>query len=205
MIRVIIADDHTIFRQGFKGLLDSTGDISVVGEAGNGGDALRLISELKPDIAILDIAMPGLDGIEVTKEVMGKGIATKVIVLTMNDNAVFARRATDAGASGFVLKDNAFEDLLEAIKTVMSGGTFISPSIAAKMDSDLQDRKDEILTGRETEVLNLIASGLTNKQIAEKLFISFKTVDAHRTNIMQKLDIHNTAELVRYALKAKIV
>jgi DNA-binding NarL/FixJ family response regulator len=207
MTRVIIADDHVIFRQGLLNLLKSAPDLSVIGEAGGGTETLDLILREKPDIAILDISMPGLDGFEILQKIQSMEIATKVIFLTMHNETLTARRALQLKASGYVLKDNAFEDLLYAVKAVSAGGTFISPSVSERLmkSSSEEEKEAHILTIREREVLKLIASGLTNKQIAVQLFISVKTVETHRTNIMQKLDVHTTADLVRYAIKTGIL
>ena len=206
MIKVVIADNHVIFRQGLLKLLQAAQDITVVGEAGNGHETLKLIAKEKPDLAILDISMPGLDGFEIYEKMKSNGIETKVIFLTVHNDTLTAKKAIQSNISGYVLKDNAFEDLLYAIRAVASGGKFISPSISDKiLNFSEKESGNRILTGRESEVLRLIASGLTNKQIANKLFISIKTVDTHRTNIMQKLDVHTTADLVRYAIKTGLL
>ncbi|MEK9149280.1 MAG: response regulator transcription factor [Candidatus Desantisbacteria bacterium] len=207
MLRVIIADDHTIFRQGLSGLLKSKEGIIVTGEAGDGDSALGLICETKPDIAILDISMPGISSLDIINEIQKEGLNTKVIFLTMHTNPEIVEQFIKAGASGFIPKDNAFEDLLYAIRTVASGGKFISPSITDGV-FDLHsagEQMHKLLTKRECEVLKLIASGFTNKQIANKLFISLKTVDTHRTRIMQKIDLHTTADLTRYAIKSGLL
>ncbi|OGW36434.1 MAG: DNA-binding response regulator [Nitrospirae bacterium RBG_13_39_12] len=207
MIRVIVADDHKIFKQGLMKLLQSAEDVSVIGEAGEGYEAVNLIEKKKPDIAILDISLPGLNGFEIAEEIHKGGIKTKVIFLTMHTDLLTAQKAILSSASGYVLKDNAFEDLLYAIKSVASGGKFISPLISDKVLNiyAARERKDDILTARETIILRLIASGLTNKQIADKLSISVKTVDTHRTKIMQKLNARKTADLVRYAVKTGLI
>jgi len=206
MIKVVIADNHVIFRQGLLKLLQAAQDITVAGEAGNGPETLELIAKEKPDLAILDISMPGLDGFEIHEKMKSNGLETKVIFLTVHNDTLTAKKAIQANTSGYVLKDNAFEDLLYAIRAVASGGKFISPSISDKiLNFSEKESKNHILTGRESEILRLIASGLTNKQIANKLFISIKTVDTHRTNIMQKLDVHTTADLVRYAIKTGLL
>jgi len=207
MIRVIVADDHVIFRQGLLKLLQSSKDIEVAGEAGTGPETMNLVTGEKPDIAILDISMPGFDGFEILQRIQGQGIHTKVIFLTMYKDTLMARKALQAGASGYILKDNAFADLLYAISTVSAGGTFISPSVSRSFvnASDTADKESQFLTLRESEVLKLIASGLTNKQIADKLFISIKTVETHRKNIMQKLDVHTIADLVKYTIKTGLL
>jgi len=203
MMRVIVADDHVIFRQGLLKLLQSSENTAVVGEAGTGPETIDLVTREKPDIAILDISMPGFDGFEILERIQIMGTGTKVIFLTMHKDALTAKKALQSGASGYVLKDNAFEDLLYAISTVSAGGKFISPSVLESViKAPLhEDNASRVLTLRESEVLKLIASGLKNKQIAQELFISIKTVETHRTNIMQKLDIHSTASLVQYAFK----
>ena len=207
MIRVIVADDHVIFRQGLLNLLQASKHIAVAGEAGAGPETINLVTREKPDIAILDISMPGFDGFEILQRIQSQGMKTKVIFLTMYKDTLTAKKALQSGASGYVLKDNAFEDLLYAISTVSAGGTFISPSVSKSIlkAPANEGKESQILTLRECEVLRLISSGLTNKQIAEKLFISVKTVETHRTNIMQKLDVHTIAELVRYAIKVGLI
>lgn len=204
MIRIIIADDHAILRQGLVKLLKSDSSINIERVCGNGYDAMHFIRELSPDAAILDVSMPLLDGIEVAKKIRDEKLKTRVILLTMHKKSAVAKMALKAGASGYVLKDSAFEELLEAINCVIAGGVFVSPSLRAEV-MDTSDIDMPVLTEREYEVLRLIVSGLTNKKIAEKLGISIKTVDSHRTNIMQKCDMHTTADLVRYAINAALV
>ncbi len=207
MIRVVIADDHLIFRQGLLKLLQSARDISVIGEAGNGNEILNLIIRERPDLAILDISMTGLGGLEIAEEIRNKKVDTKVIFLTMHNDPLTAKKAILSGASGYIIKDNAFEDLLYAIRAVASGGKFISPSISEKVLNSCMAKEvgNHILTVRESEILRLIASGLSNKQIADKLCISVKTVETHRARIMQKLDLHTTADLVRYAIRTGLL
>lgn len=207
MIKVVIADDHIIFRQGLLKLLQSADDIMVVGEAGDGNEVLNIVLKEKPDLAILDISMSGLSGFEIAEEIQKKGIETKVIFLTMHNDPLTAKKAILSNVSGYVLKDNAFEDLLYAIRSVASGGKFISPSIFDKILnlSAVKENKNHILTRREIEILGLIALGFTNKKIADKLSISVKTVETHRAKILQKLDAHTTAELVRYAIKTGLL
>ena len=207
MIKVIIADDHVIFRQGLLKLLQSATDIAVIGEAGEGHESLGLIKKEKPDVAVLDISMPGLNGIEIVKEIEILGLATNVIFLTMHNDPLTAKKAMQSNALGYVLKDDAFEDLLYAIRAAASGRTFISPSISEKIlkSGKPKEIENRILTKREQEVLRLIALGLTNKKIAEKLVISVKTVDTHRTRILQKLGAHTAADLVRYAIKIGLI
>jgi DNA-binding NarL/FixJ family response regulator len=207
MIKIVVADDHIIFRQGLLKMLQSTGDIEVVGDTGNGNEVIPLIVKEQPDIAVLDISLPGVNGFDIAEEMQKEGIGTKVIFLTMHNDPLTAKKAMQLNAFGYVIKDNAFEDLLYAIRSVASGGKFISPSVSDKILSFSGPREPvkQILTDREREILRLIASGLTNRQIAAKLFISIKTVETHRAKIMQKLDVHTTAALVRYAIKTGLL
>lgn len=204
MTRVIIADDHAIFRQGLIRLLHTSGDIALEGECCNGQDALQLIRASRPDVALLDISMPLLDGIEVAKAVRNELLNTKVILLTMHNEPAVAKRAMSAGISGYVIKDSAFEELLNAINCVVAGGIFVSPSLKPEV-LGLADESIPVLTEREAEVLQLIVYGLNNKTIAQKLGISIKTVESHRTSIMHKCGTHTTADLVRYAIKMALV
>lgn len=207
MIRVLIADDHTIFRQGLAQMLNSVDEFGLASQAADGREALQLIAQIKPDVAILDVSMPGMSGLEVTQEVISRALPTRIILLTMHGEPEAVSRAMRAGAAGYVLKDNAFEDLVYAIKAVAAGGTFVSPSVAAPLLKSTEDRslQDVPLTRREREILKLIASGLTNRQIAEKLFISIKTVETHRARILQSLNLHKTADLVRYAIEKRLL
>jgi len=207
MIRVIIADDHLIFRQGLLALLASQEEIEVVGEANSGQEALRIIMQTKPEVAILDISIPAPDGIEVARLVKKNRFLTRIILLTMHKEPWYVEKALRAGVDGYVIKDNAFEDLIEAIKTVNLGEKYISLKVAEKLQQrqKLKGEISSLLTQREREVLKLIATGLTNKQIAKRLSLSVKTIDTHRTNIMQKLNVHTTAELVRFALEVGLI
>jgi DNA-binding NarL/FixJ family response regulator len=202
VIKVIIADDHVIFRQGLLKLLQTAADITIAGEAGDGHEALRLIEKENPDIAILDISVPGLSGFDIAEKIQLNGIKTKVIFLTMHNDFPTAKKAVQS-SSGYVLKDDAFEDLLYAIRSVSMGKKFISPSVSDKILKSVTTKENGnyILTERECEIIKLIALGLTNRKIADKLSISIKTVETHRTRIMQKLDAHSSADLVRHALK----
>jgi DNA-binding NarL/FixJ family response regulator len=207
MITVALADDHIIFRQGLLKLLQSAEDITVTGEAGDGHEILTIILREKPAVAILDITMSGLDGFEVFEQIKNNNLTTKVIFLTMHNDPLTAKKALMSKASGYVVKDNAFEDLLYAIRTVSAGGKFISPSISDRIlnPPPLRGANHNVLTEREREILALIASGLTNKKIANQLSISIKTVETHRTRILQKLDVHSTADLVKYAIKTGLL
>jgi DNA-binding NarL/FixJ family response regulator len=198
MIRVLIADDHVMFRQGLINLLNTTEDIEIVAECGDGKSALELIRSLEPDIAVLDIAMPILDGISLVQSIIALRLATRTIILTMHDDSLVYSRAINAGACGFILKDDAYEELLDALRTVAAGGTAISPTMQhAGIEPEPSTPE---LTEREKQILGLIARGCTNRMIAEHLGISIKTVNNHRTNLMGKLNLHSTAELVRYSI-----
>ena len=199
MIRIIIADDHVMFRQGLLNLLASAPDIAVIAECGRGDQALALIREYAPDVAVLDISMPGLDGIALTRTLRGEGTGTRTVILTMHDDPQFRSSAKEAGAAGYLLKDRAFEELLTTIR-VAAGGEATAPEGGREADGQGPGRHT-VLTERENQVLNMIACGCTNRMIAADLGISIKTVESHRMNLMNKLERHSTAELVRYAVK----
>ena len=207
MIRVIIADDHLIFRQGLLKLLQSSNKITVVGEAGDGKEALDLIKTESPEIAILDISMPGLSGFEVIRALEQQENKTKIIYLSMHDDLYTAKKVITSKAKGFVSKDDAYDDLLYAIEAVSSGRKFVSASISDKIFSlnVLKDSDDDILTKRELEILKLIAEGVTNKKMAGQLAISVKTVETYRSRILQKLGMHSTADLIKYAIKTGLI
>lgn len=200
MITVILADDHIIFREGLRTLLSFQPDIKIIGEAGDGKAALALILEKTPDVAVIDISMPEMDGIKVVWE--AKGLKTALIILTMHGDALVASRALASGAKGYILKDGAFEELVKAIKEVNAGSQYVSPSISMELQS-LGERPT--LTERETEVLKLVAGGKNNREISGILFISMKTVETHRANIMKKLNLHKAADLVRYAIETGLL
>lgn len=206
MIRIMIADDHALFRQGLSLLLRSASGHEIVGEASSGEEALRIIYEARPDLAILDISMPGLGGVEVLREVRRQGLPVKVILVTMHTDPELAREAMEEGVSGYLLKEDAFEDLLAAVQAIMTGGLFISPRMASAIfpSREAEGHSGGRLTRREREILRSVASGKTNKEIGEALFISVKTVETHRARIMDKLGIHSTAGLVRYAIRKGI-
>ncbi len=212
-IKVFLADDHKMFRDGLKAQLDNVDEMVVVGEANDGREAVKMLEELKPDVAVLDVAMPMLNGIEATRNVLKSLPGLKIVMLSMLADQMYVVEALKAGASGYLLKEESFSQLLEAIKIVLSGKVFLSKSIEEAMMEDLvrQIRSGEIenntdpLTDREREVLQLIAEGKTSREIADILFVSVSTVDTHRKKIMDKLSIHNTAGLVKYAIKNKII
>jgi len=213
MIRVLIADDHTMFRAGLRALLATEQDIEVIGEAADGEEAVAKSRKLVPDVVVMDILMPGMNGIEATSRLAAECPTTKVLVLSMYDDDEHVQQLLAAGASGFVLKQATSEELVRAIREVMAGSSPLSPSIAAKVVRDYARRvRDEqetsatgALTAREREVLILVAQGQTNQAIAERLGLSRKTVDVHRTNLMRKLKLHDVTELVKYALRAGLI
>jgi NarL family two-component system response regulator LiaR len=209
-IRVLLVDDHRILREGLRSLLSMQEDIEVVGEAGDGQAALELIGQLKPDIVVMDVAMPVMDGLEATRRVKKDFPETRVLILTQHDNREHVFSLLQAGAVGYILKRSGGAEVISAIRSTFAEGAFLPPSIAREvMDRYIQRPQEETgrphLTDREKEVLRLIAEGKSNKEIAEILFLSVKTVMAHRTNIMEKLDIHSRTELVKYAIRQGLI
>jgi two-component system, NarL family, response regulator NreC len=213
MIRVLIADDHGVVRKGLRFLLSQDPDIDVVGEADDGREAVRLCAETNANVVILDIAMPQLNGLDAAAQVTKQHARVGVILLSMYSDEEFVVRALTAGAKGYLLKDSAEPDIVRAVHAVASGKTFFSPAIANTLLEDymrrvqqegLQDRYT-MLTDREREVLQLLAEGRSNKEVAVMLNLSVHTVDTHRANFMQKLGLHNTAEIVIYAMRKKII
>ena len=212
-MRVLLADDHGIVRRGLRSLLESQPGIDVVGEAADGLDALRMCAETTPDILILDVAMPKLNGIEVAARVQKLERPPAVIVLSMHADESYIIRALAAGARGYLLKDATDEDLLPAIRSVASGRPYFSPAVTAVLMEDyvrqLQARglsdSYHLLTIREKEVLQLLAEGRSNKEVAVLLDLGVSTVETHRANLMQKLNLHNTAEIVLYAVRKGII
>jgi two-component system response regulator NreC len=212
-IRVLLADDHGIVRKGLRFLLDRQPGMEVVGEAADGRDAVRLAETVSPDVVIMDVAMPSLNGIEAAAQITKRNPRIRVIMLSMHSDEDYLLSALNAGAKGYLLKDSAEEDLVAAIQSVHRGTPFFSPSIAKTMLDDymryLQQRNlqdsYELLTEREREVLQLLAEGKSNKDVASLLEISVYTVETHRLHLMQKLNLHNTAEIVLYAVRKKII
>ncbi len=213
VVRVLLADDHGLLRKGVRSALAQDPDIVVVGEAGDGPEAVRLTHELAPDVVVMDIAMPGLNGLDAAAQIVRKSRQTAIIVLSMYSDEEYLVRAVAAGVRGYLLKDSAEPDLVRAVRTVASGSTFFSPAIADMLFDDyllrlqrreIQDSYD-LLTDRERQVLQLLAEGRTNKEVAALLGLSVSTVETHRLNLMQKLDLHNTAEMVLYAVRKKIL
>lgn len=212
MITVFLADDHRMFRQGLRTMLSATSDLKVVGEAGDGQEAVRRIEKLQPDVAVLDIAMPSLTGIEAARQLRRSAPATWLLILTMHGDCYFATEALKAGALGFMLKEESADNLAVAIRAVAQGRLTVSAGLETPVLQEFisQARQTDnaarpLLTERERQVLQMVAEGITNQEIAEKLCISASTVDTHRKNIMAKLDIHTVAGLVKYAIRHKIV
>lgn len=196
--RVLVADDHAMFRQGLVAMLGDADELEVIGQASRGDEALERISELDPDVAILDVSMPGATGIEVARALADAGSRTRAVLLTMHADATHARQAVDAGASGYVLKSAVFDELLRAIAAALAGDVFITASLTAEL---VRGDRQPALTPRELEILALIADGKTSRTIARKLGIKVRTVETHRANMMAKLDVDNAAALVRYAVE----
>jgi DNA-binding NarL/FixJ family response regulator len=212
-MRIVIAEDHTILRAGLRALLSSRKDIEVVGEAGDGREAVRIVDKLVPDLLLIDLSMPKMNGIEAIREIKGRHPQIKVIVLTVHKSEEYIIASLDAGAKGYILKDASHNELILALEYVMDGKIFLSPSISDKVVGAYLEQKKkkntssllDNLTSREQEILKLIAEGYRNKEIADHLFISLKTVEKHRSNLMQKLDRRNTAALTAYAIEKGIV
>ncbi|MBI2847080.1 MAG: response regulator transcription factor [Chloroflexi bacterium] len=212
-IRVIIADDHTILREGVRKLLELHDDIEVVGEAADGKEAVEKSTQLTPDIVLMDIAMPGLGGLEATLEIRKLSPKTRILVLTQYDDPEYIYRFLKSGAAGYVLKKAAGTELVSAIRAVHRGEAFLYPSIAGKVIEGYlrteNPREEEVvyekLTDREKQVLKLVAEGHSNKEIAELLTLSIKTVMGHRANIMEKLSVHNRTELVKFAIRKGLI
>jgi two-component system response regulator NreC len=213
MIRVMIADDHGVVRKGVRFLLQQERDIDIVGEAEDGREAVRLAREKTPNVVIIDIAMPHLNGIEAAAQITKVSPSTNIVMLSMYSDEEFLIRALSAGAKGYLLKDQAEIDLVRAVRSVAQGKTFFSPDIAHMLLEDYMRRLQQegiqdsygLLTEREREVLQLLAEGKSNKEAAQVLNVSLHTVETHRTNFMQKLSLHNTAEIVLYAMRKKII
>ena len=212
-VRVLLADDHGIVRKGLRSTIENEGGFEVVAEAANGREAVRLAEQLKPDIAIMDIAMPQLNGIDATEQIMKLSPATKVVILSMHADESYVIRALSVQARGYLLKDSAEIDLLPALRSVLQGRPYFSPKVTQVLLEDymrylrqrgLQDTYD-LLTAREKQVLQLLAEGNSNKDVANLLNLGLSTVDTHRTNLMQKLNLHSTAEVVLYAVRKRII
>ena len=212
-MRILLADDHAIVRRGLKSLLESEPDLTVVAEAADGIEAVRLAGELHPDVAVLDIAMPMINGIEVAARLQTMERPPRVVVLSMHSDESYILRALAAGAQAYLLKEATDEDLIPAIRTVATGKPFFSAAVSAVLVEDyirqLKARGAtdtfDLLTAREREVLQLLAEGRSNKEVASLLDLALSTVETHRANLMQKLSLHNTAEIVLYAVRKGMI
>ena len=212
--RIMLADDHTLFRQGIRTLISAENDMEVVGEAANGGEAVERSGEVRPDVVLMDIGMPGLSSFEATRQIKRARPETKVLFLTMYDDEDYLVEGMEVGASGYVLKDSPAQQLVAAIRDVCRGGSYLSPRMLSQLVDDFRTRiksnqprmpRFATLTTREREVLKMLAEGNSVKEIACDLSLSVKTVEAHKFNLMRKLDIHNKAQLVQYAIQKKII
>lgn len=202
-ITLLIADDHDMFRQGLSGLLSSNQNLDIISQASNGFEALELIQAHKPDVAIIDMTMPGLSGLELCCKIKQQNLSTRPIILTMHDDLLLAQEVMQSGACGFVLKDNTFDEVVAAIECAYKSEIYMSPSIKARMDQG----EDKVLplSFREQEVLRLLAEGITVKVIAAKLDVSTKSIDTYRQRLMKKLGADNSAQLIQYAVKRSLV
>ena len=206
--RLLIADDHALFREGLRLLLEQTEEFTVVGEAANGLEAVEQTARLQPDVVVLDISMPAVDGLEAARRIRAHS-PVPILFLTVHDTDNYFFEALQAGASGYVLKDAVGADLITALEVVCRGGVYLSPSVSKRLVEDYLQRVEkgeehetyDTLTNRERDVLQLIAQGLTNREIADRLVLSVNTIQTHRLHIMEKLDLHNRAQLVQYAVR----
>lgn len=206
-ITIVLADDHAVMRDGVRMVLESQPDLRVIGTADDGAHAVDLVDALRPDVAVLDIAMPNTNGLAAARQILRRAPATKIIFLSMHDGEEYFKEALRAGAAGYVLKRAAATELVAAIRAVQKGESYLDPAVTRTLhdlgEGDSGHLAD--LTERELEVLKLVAEGLTNRQIAAQLIISVKTVQSHRTNIMEKLDLHDRTDLVKYAIRRGLI
>ncbi|MCK4850963.1 MAG: response regulator transcription factor [Phycisphaerae bacterium] len=207
-IRIVLADDHQLFRDGLSALLAQEAELELVGEAANGRTAVELAGELAPDVVVMDISMSDLNGIEATRQIVQRTLATKVLALSMHSDRRFVEGMLQAGASGYLLKDCANEEFVRAIREVAAGRTYLSPAVAGQVVEEYVHGErakagalSRLLTAREREVLQLVAEGLRTKEIANRLHISSKTAETHRQQLMNKLNIHSVAELTKFAVR----
>ncbi len=212
-IRILLADDHTVVRDGLRALLEKQSDMTVVGEAADGRDSVRLAEEHSPDVVVMDIAMPNMNGIEATRRILAANPRTNVVMLSMHQDESYVLRSLKAGAKGYLLKDSLRADVIEAIRTVSQGRSFLTRKVSRLLQEDyirqmerrgVEDSYD-LLTDREREILQLVAEGKTNKEVATLLNISLTTVETHRTHILQKLGLHSVPELILYAVRKGII
>lgn len=206
-IKVLLVDDHTVLREGLRMLLGCQPDIEVIGEAGEGREALEKAAHLQPDVVLMDISMAGMDGLEATRQLRRTQPETHIIVLSQHDEPQFVHSLLEAGAASYVLKRMGGASVIEAVRSVYREGAYLPPAIARQVlnRTDRGEEAGEALTPRETEVLKLVAQGLSTQEIADKLYLTVKTVSVHRTNLMHKLGVHKNTELVRYAIRHGLV
>jgi len=212
-IRVLLTDDHTLFRQGIRTLLSAEADLEVVGEAGNASDAVALAQQVRPDVVLMDIGMTGMSSFEATRLIRKERPETRVIFLSMYDDEDYLSECVEMGASGYILKESPAEQLLTAIREVHHGGSYLSPRLLTRLVDDFRTQgrgpvrqpRFGTLTKREREILKMLAEGKSVKEIAAGFDLSVKTIEAHKFNLMRKLDIHNKAQLVQYAIQKKII
>jgi len=208
MIRILLVDDHAVVRQGFRMILGAQPDMEIVGEAGNGREAVSQAAELQPDVVVMDVAMPELNGIEATRRIAESSPRSRVLALSMHKDSVYVREILRAGAKGYLLKESIDVDLLTAVRAVAKGEGYLSPAVSEAVLTDYRKHVTDpldLLSSREREVLQLIAEGKTNKEIAGTLNLSVYTVDAHRGRIMDKLNLHSAGELVRFAVRKGLI
>ena len=212
---ILIIDDHPLFREGLKAIIERDNRFEVVGEAGNGREGLRLAKELKPDLALVDMSLPDQSGIQLTRKLKNASLKTRIMMITMHSKVDYIVKAFQVGVTGYVVKESASERLLQGMDTVLKGEYFMDSSVSHKVVKKLMqfpekgakitDASYDTLTPREQEIMVLLAEGLSSKEIADKLFISPKTVDNHRSNIFRKLNLHSVIELIRYAARLGII
>lgn len=212
MITIVLADDHHVVRQGLRSLLQAEPDCSIVGEAGDGLEAAQLVERLQPDVLVLDLMMPGLNGLEVTRQVSQRSPRTHVVILSMHPNEAYVVEALRAGASAYVLKESTSAELVRAVRQAVAGRRYLSPPLSERAIEIYMQKAEpaaldlyETLTAREREVLHLVAEGHTNAEIADRLFISRRTAETHRANLMRKLGLRSQTDLIRYALQRGIL
>jgi len=210
-IRVLLVEDHTVVRQGLRRILELATEVDIVGEVGDGRAAVDAAQRLRPSVAVVDIGLPQLNGIEVTRQLAKAAPATKVLILSMHADDAYVRQSLRAGAKGYLLKDADDQDLLKAVVALDAGGSYFSPAVSRLLlegylhEGGAADNELAALSAREREVLQLIAEGKSNKEVAQALAIATSTVESHRKHLMEKLDLHNTADMVRFAIRKGIV
>ena len=212
MSRIVLADDHSVMRQGLRALLQMEAGFTIVGEAADGNAAVELVAELKPDVLVVDLVMPGLGGLDVLREVRRRSPSTRVVVLSMHANEAYVQEALQNGASGYVLKDSEATDLIQAIRQVLAGRRYLSAAISERAIHAYSRKAGtgtldlyETLTNREREVLRMVAEGRTSPEIAERLYIGVRTAETHRANLMRKLGLRTQADVIRFALRRGLI